>query len=405
MLVKIAHFLYAMLFVLVAGVMWGTWLSTGARRYNGGRYSTSMRLSARVVTLVLALGVATTPWGQADPPGEPPWGVASVGWAAAGPPAFPAAVATYDEPVPALPATGLVGRGALIVSPWTGAHAGRDILILTDGRRYAVPSVRSAWGSHGSSFASLSPDGQWLGYRASEMGPHSRYQLCFLPGDRVIRTSGYPLMWSANGRFLVMIHLGSEGDLVLLDVATGVHTSMGSGLYRDGLWLTAAGPDGRPVYTDTNPALHRVLRLRADHGSTLVTFAAGEQDVCWCPSPVLHFGPDGQTFAVQLRYHRGLIPGTDRKSPRRRSNSAAIAIVDVATGHIMRRVSLPVSQADEEWGLHGYSEAGLLLMHRKGADTTLVMVDSATGAHTTLTRLPARTSYVLPGAHATPSDG
>ena len=26
-LVKIAHFLYAMLFVLVAGVMWGTWLS------------------------------------------------------------------------------------------------------------------------------------------------------------------------------------------------------------------------------------------------------------------------------------------------------------------------------------------------------------------------------------------
>jgi hypothetical protein len=119
----------------------------------------------------------------------------------------------------------------------------------------------------------------------------------------------------------------------------------------------------------------------------------------------LHLDPNGTTAAVQLRYVRGLIPGTTTKSPRRRFNSAAVAIVDVATGKVLRRLPLPVSQADEQWILHGYTEEGLLLAHRKGSHTTLVMVDPVTGTHATLTRLPDRTSFLLPGAHATPSDG
>jgi hypothetical protein len=327
-------------------------------------------------------------------------------WAAAGPPAFPATVTVDDAAVPALPAAGPVGRGALIVTPWTGANAGREILVLTDGRQYVVRMARSVAGRQSSSFASLSPDGRWLGYRVSEMGPHSRYELRFLPGDRVIRTAGYPLMWSANGRFLVMVHgYDSDGELVLLDVATGVHRSMGAGLYRDGLWLTAIGPGGRLLYTDAGWALPRALTLRSDRGTTLVTFAARDEDVCWCPTAAFQLSPNGRTAGVQLRYIRGLIPGTNAKSPRRRINSAAVGIVDVATGEVLRQLPLPVSQTDEEWRLHAYTEDGLLLTHRSGSHTIVVMVDPTTGAHTTLARLPDRTSFLLPGAHATPSDG
>jgi hypothetical protein len=88
--------------------------------------------------------------------------------------------------VPALPAAGPVGFAAPIVTAGTGGHAGREILVLTDGRQYVVldgPECRGA----DKKFALRVPsprDGRCWVYRSSEMGSAVMVRIGFLPGDR-----------------------------------------------------------------------------------------------------------------------------------------------------------------------------------------------------------------------------
>jgi hypothetical protein len=72
MLIKLAHFLEIMLYVLVAGVMWGTWLALGRTmtQYGAGTFLTDGKhmianLGAVMAVLIIAAivaGIAATVW-------------------------------------------------------------------------------------------------------------------------------------------------------------------------------------------------------------------------------------------------------------------------------------------------------------------------------------------------------
>lgn len=313
----------------------------------------------------------------------------------AGPPSLPATFVPADPPLPSLPAGGPVGRGALLYGAPTA-----PVLVLDNGGQFRLPPAPAGEGRQGSVYASLSPDGRWLGHGAGSGG----YSLRELVGERELRTDGVPVLWSANGQFLVMSHDDEvTSELTLVEPATGTTRSMGVGRYRDGLWLSGVLPDGVPVFS--NGGLDRSLRVRAGGLETTVAFAAGADDECWCPHSGIHLAPDGGSVSLQLAYDRGLMPGTGEKSPPEPANAAMVVVIDLSSGAVLRRLRLPVAKPDDSWRLLADTGSGLLLRRLTAEGAALVLLDPATGAQRQVTKLPAATSVAVPGDIIGASDG
>src|SRR5882762_2097603 len=78
-----------------------------------------------------------------------------------GPPALPTTIDVADTPIRPLPTSGPIGRGALLYrSAQTPFEA---VLLLENGQQFRLPAPPPGEGRQGSLYASLSPDGRWLG--------------------------------------------------------------------------------------------------------------------------------------------------------------------------------------------------------------------------------------------------
>lgn len=319
----------------------------------------------------------------------------------AGPPALPATFSVADPSATPLPTRGALGRGVLMYRSPHNAFA--PVLVLEDGRQFQLPATPPGEGRQGSLYASLSPDGRWVGHRVAQYAGDMQYVLRELSGNRVVETEGRPLLWSTDSRYVVMAKDDDlTSPLTLVEPATGTMSSMGSARYRDNLWLTGVLPDGQLLYSSRQT---RSLRLRTDQGDTTVAFAAGVDDECWCPQSGVQVSPDGRTISVQLAYESGLIPGTGEKSSPMPANSVMVAVIDIANGTVIHRVKPADSGPGDSWWLLSEIGSGLL-MRRHGADgTSLVLLDPATGSQHVATELPDGASVVVPGQIDGPSDG
>jgi hypothetical protein len=319
----------------------------------------------------------------------------------AGPPAFPATVDPADQSTPLLPGTGPVGRGALTYRSPRASFA--TVLLLEDGRQFRLPATPLGEGRQGSLYATLSPDGRWLGRRVAAYPGDERYLVEELTGTRVVHTGGLPVLWSANGQFLVMAHDDdATSELTLVEPASGRSTSMHTGRFQDGLWLAGVLPDGRPLFAN-GPA--RSLRLRTGGHETTVVFAAGPEDECWCPHSLLHPSPDGRTVSVQLDYDNGVVPGTGEKTRPKPTGTAVIEVIDLSSGTVAHRFELTAPDPSDSWALLSDTGSGLLLERRSADGTWLVLVDPATGGQHPVTALPDAASITVPGQLEPPHDG
>jgi hypothetical protein len=120
----------------------------------------------------------------------------------------------------------------------------------------------------------------------------------------------------------------------------------------------------------------------------------------------LHLSPDGQTVSVQLAYDNGLIPGTGGKSRPMPPNAVTIAVIDTASGTVLRRVRPAGAGSADSWWLLSDTGSGLLL-RRAGADgSALILLDPETGRQHLATELPDGVlSLIVPGQIDQPSDG
>jgi hypothetical protein len=183
---------------------------------------------------------------------------------------------------------------------------------------------------------------------------------------------------------------------------------MGAVRYRDELGLTGVLPDGRLLFTAAWP---RSLRLRTDAADRTVVadatvmFAAGPEDECWCPQPVVHLSPDGRTVSIQLGYENGLIPGTSEKTRPMPTSSVTIAVIDRSTGTVRQRVKLPVTGTTAAWRLLSDTGSGLLMRRTDADGEALIFLDPETGSQRLATRLPDGVAVSVPGQILGPSDG
>ncbi|TMR24429.1 hypothetical protein ETD86_04675 [Nonomuraea turkmeniaca] len=149
-------------------------------------------------------------------------------------PAPPDAVATVAPPThvveppaeaPALPATGAVGRGALVYTACQGQCP--TFLVLTDGRQYLL-GERTV---NPPGNITLSPDGRWLG-RPVNGGYEVRDLLAGVvhtlppPAGGAADSAYSPWAWSADSQRLLVGHhaSGNVGRYVTLELPSG-HTS------------------------------------------------------------------------------------------------------------------------------------------------------------------------------------
>ncbi len=314
-------------------------------------------------------------------------------------PALPATFEVADQSTPMLPGTGQVGRGALMYRSPRASFA--TVLLLEDGRQFRLPATPPGEGRQGSLYATLSPDGSWLGQRVAAYTGDKRYVVRELTGRRVVHTDGLPVLWSPNGRFLVMAH-DSTGELTLVEPATGKTSSMGVARFHDGLGLAGVLPDGQPLFSNT-PA--RSLRLRTGDHETTVVFAAGAEDECWCPRSGVRLSPDGRTVSLHLGYAHGVVPGTQEKTRPKPAGSAVIEVIDPSSGTVLYRVELTAPEPSDSWELLSDTGSGLLVERLGASGTSLILLDPATGEQRPVTELPDLPYVTLPGQLEQPHDG
>jgi hypothetical protein len=334
--------------------------------YNVARYISEMRSPWLTAVLAVSLLAACAPGADRESAG--------VRWT--GFPHLPSAFAPAANP-PALPPTGPVGRGAMLVQTNAGI-----LLVLEDGTQYRLPPTPPGEGRLGTLLASLSPTGRWLGYRR---GAHERdtvYRVRDLGGTRVTEFDGDPVLWTPDGRFLlaqartVADRTVAGADALIVDVLTGAVRVVPNAIPVGGLL-----PDGDVLTT----AAH--LRVGG----------AQPDDECWCPQGGWTVSPDGSRLSTVVRYEAGLIPGTGVKSAVADNHPVAILVADRATGVQHPLVDLPTGD-DAFWALAADTGAGLLLHRRTGATTfsyALVLVDPAVGTPEVV--YPSALDLVVPG--------
>jgi hypothetical protein len=337
--------------------------------------------------LLLVLAACAAPAGStmAGPTGT----YIFVGW-----PRLPAVLTTGAPAVPDLPASGPVGRAALIIT------IGRPVLVLEDGRRYLLPAPPAGEGRQGSVLATLSPDGRWLGYRDAHQVGERRYVIRDLTARASVVTDRYPGEWSSDARYLSLIADGTNRASGRFDALTGSVTPAG-GTEPEPLWVSLL-PDGPPVSTTAPSPAPPQLRLLVDeYSAQLILSDPAIDDECWYPVAV-RLSPDGRTVSALLRYQPGLVAGTsDQKVRRHPEGTAQLVLIDASTGHVTQRIPM-VEAGGSKWALAADTGVGLLLWH--GTDT-LVRLDVESGAIQPVMRVPDARLVLLPGQIETASDG
>jgi hypothetical protein len=331
--------------------------------YIGYRYIGAMR---RVVMSLLAILVAG---GCGGAPGRP---YSFAGW-----PDLPATVAADPEP-PDLPASGPVGRGALVLASRAGV-----VVVLEDGRQFRLPPPPRGEGRQGRTMASLSPDGRWLGYRRPGFFRDPVYRIRDLLSDAVVPVEAVPRGWSPDARFLLA---DVPTAPLLIEPANGKVRTVDS----DG--VVAVLPDGRIL-----SVTHTETAVRIEAGSAVrdVALGASPDHECWCPALVT-VAPGLDAVVVLLRHQSGIIPGTSEKSRPLPGNPARLVVLDRDTGTERHRVELPAGE-DETWWLLADTGTGVLVRHGRPDVDELVLVDPATGTRRVVLRPPRDVVVAVPG--------
>ena len=311
-------------------------------------------------------------------------------------PEFPLMVS--DIATTTLP-SGPLGRGALIIS---SRPALAPVLVLTDGRQFRLPAPPIGEGRQGSTRATLSPDGQWLGLRDTQTPLDTSYRLRELSSDRTITVHGTPLRWSPDGRFLIFTTDDEvDTDLTVVEPATGAVSKLGAGLYEDGLWLAGILPDGEPLFSEMQ---HQSMRLRGGGVETTVVFGAGGDHECWCPSGLPALAPDGRTISVMLEYSHG-IDSTGEKAPERTRRSVMFVRIDRTKGDILHRVEIALDGPMDSLWLVSDTGSGLLIVDDRSAGDRLLLVDSLSGQLSLRATLGPELQAIAPGDIMQPSGG
>jgi hypothetical protein len=311
-------------------------------------------------------------------------------------PEFPRVVS--DDATTTLP-SGPLGRGALIIS---NRPALAPVLVLTDGRQFRLPAPPIGEGRQGSTRATLSPDGRWLGLRGTMTPLDTSYQLRELSSDRAITVHGKPLRWSPDGRFLIFTTDDEvDTDLTVVEPATGAVSKLGAGLYEDGLWLAGILPDGEPLFSVVRD---QSMRLRGGGVETTVVFGAGDNHECWCPVGPLALAPDGRTISVMLEYERGL-DRTGEKAPERTRRSVVFARIDRTRGDILHRIEIALAGPMDRLWLVSDTGPGLLILDDRSDGDRLLLLDILTGQLNLRTTLAPGLQAYAPGDIMQPPDG
>ena len=311
-------------------------------------------------------------------------------------PEFPRVVS--DDAATSLP-SGSLGRGALIIS---NRPALAPVLVLTDGRQFRLPAPPIGEGRQGSTRATLSPDGRWLGLRDTLTPLDTSYQLREMSTGRTITVHGKPLRWSPDGRFLIFATDDEvDTDLTVVEPATGAVSKLGAGLYEDGFWLAGILPNGEPLFS---AARDQSMRLRGGGVEATVVFGAGGDSECWCPSGLPALAPDGRAISVMLEYARG-IDGTGEKAPKRTRRSVMFVAIDRTRGDIMRRIEIVLDGPMDRLWLVSDTGSGLLILDDRSAGDRLLLLDILTGQLNLRTTLAPGFEAYAPGDIMQPSGG
>ncbi len=294
---------------------------------------------------------------------------------------------------------GPLGRGALIISR---RPAAAPVLVLTDGRQFQLPAPSNGEGRQGSTRATLSPDGPWLGLRDTLTPIDTGYRLRELSSDGTITVHGKPLRWSPDGRFLILA-AGDEydADLTVVEPGTGAVSKLAKGLYEDGLWLTGILPDGEPLFSAERD---QSLRLPAAGVETIVEFGAGGDHECWCVDGPLSLAPDGRTVSVKLGYEHGL-DSTGEKAPEKEGQSAMFVVIDRVHGDIPQRIEITLDGAIQRLWLLSDTGSGLLVLDDRSTGDRLLVLDPSTGHLSLRTTLGPGLDAYVPGDIMQPSGG
>jgi len=281
------------------------------------------------------------------------------------------------RPADALPA-GPVGYGTVLYRGYDSAAT----LVVADGRRFELPKPPAGEGRQGSLLATLSPDGRWLGLRTARYPRDPGYQVRDLLGGGATMIDGEPVRWSTDSRFL-LVRAGERLTLVEPGIgeahAVTIPANLAhlvTGVFPDGRLLTAAvRSDEAEFGVVSGDGVRRVRHV----------FASSEQDECWCPVsglPVLSVDRAHVYVAVAYR------PGAAKATP---VGATAIAVVDLATGVVDRRIDAPAGE------LVGDIAAGLVMVVRHVDRTEVVLINAAIGGGRTLTTVPATLTIAVPG--------
>jgi hypothetical protein len=328
----------------------------------------------RVVALLVLLVTGCGSTAAAPPSG---W----TGW-----PRLPAELVLADSPPP-LPATGPVGRGALLY------HAGAgDVLVLADGRQLRLPAPPRGEGRQGTLAASLSPDGRWLGRRAARFTGDRRYLVRDLDTGIVVTIDAMPLFWSADGRFLALRTDGDTGQaepgLVVLEPATGARTT------ADGIPAQLVLPGGALASVIGQSGRSWRMRMQRDDAVHAIDLPfPGDADAeCWCPAwGPPRASPGGRRLWLQLGYHNGLVAASGAKSRPRPDDPAGLALVDLVHGTVTLTLELPTGTLLADTG------DGLLWRVATPDAQLLVRQDPVTGGRTVVTVAPVGVMVAVPG--------
>jgi len=281
------------------------------------------------------------------------------------------------QPAEALPA-GPVGYGTVLYRGYESAAT----LVVADGRRFELPRPPAGEGRQGSLLATLSPDGRWLGLRTAQYPRDPGYQVRDLLGGGATRIDGEPVRWSTDSRFLLV---RSGVRLTLVEPGTGeAHAvtvpadlaHLVTGVFPDGRLLTAAVQSDEAEFgVVSGDGVRRIRHV----------FASSEQDECWCPGPGLPvLSVDRAHVYLPVAYR----PGADKATPEK---TTAIAVVDLATGVVDRRIDAPAGE------LVGDIAEGLVMVVRQVDRTEVVLINAAIGGGRTLTTVPATLTIAVPG--------
>lgn len=289
-------------------------------------------------------------------------------------------VITPQPAAPDLPGDRPVGRGLRTYRFGKNAalRATDFYLVTLGGQHYHLGPVPTS----SSDYYVLSPDGRWLAWLTGD-GPTSRTVLRDLTTTASYSFAGHARTWSADGRWLAVQRLRKlEGNWDPGYVAV-VDTSQAGPLepafvnlhLPNAVIVSGVTPGGDLLFADfdhatlnlvmVNRSTGRVSRkLDVDFDKALTATEQATLSHDWYPEMTDLVGPVATASAPDgLLYLT--VPGPVEMVPGR---PHAVIVIDVATGHLVKRIALPDSVRSgahewEYWQLYRVLPQGFLLWH------------------------------------------